>query len=250
MRHPFASKFNDSIECLMIMPEPSPKHRVLAGLAGVARALGNEHRLEIIEHLAQGERSVEALAAMVGLPVANASQHLQQLRRGGVVVARREGRQIVYRLADGPVVGAVSLLRQIAELNLAEVRTVVSDYYSNMDALEPVTNDELLLRLQSGTAMLLDVRPQAEFDAGHIPGALNLPLATLEARIAEIGREREIVAYCRGPYCILSFEAVRLLRGKGYRVRRLDLGFPEWRAEGRPIETGSIESDPSRGGPG
>lgn len=220
----------------MVMAEPSPKRRVLAGLAGVARALGNEHRLEILEHLAQGERSVDALAAVVGLPVANASQHLQQLRRGGLVVARREGRQIVYRLAEGPVVAAITALREIAEANVAEVRTVVSDYYSNMDALEPVTNDELLRRLESGTATLLDVRPEDEFAAGHIPGALNIPLAALETRVTEIGRDRDVVAYCRGPYCILSFEAVRLLREKGYRIRRLKDGYPEWRAEGRKIE--------------
>ena len=220
------------------MSTETPKRQIFASLAAVARALGHEHRLEILEHLAQGERSVEVLATVIGLPVANTSQHLQQLRRGGLVVGRREGRQIVYEIAHGPVVAAVSALRQIAEANLAEVRDVVATYYSNLDAMEPISNAELVQRLDDGTAMLLDVRPVDEYRHGHLPGAINIPLTALESRLAEIARDREVVAYCRGPYCVLSFEAVRLLREKGFDVRRMKDGYPEWLAEGREVVIG------------
>lgn len=213
----------------------TPKHQLFAALAIVAKALGHEHRLEILEHLGQGERSVEALASIVGLPLANVSQHLQQLRRGGLVAGRREGRQIFYRLADGPVVAAVAALREIAETNLAEVRDVLSTYYFNIDAMEPVSSDELTRRIKDGSATLLDVRPADEYRNGHLPGALSIPLGALESRIAEISRDREVIAYCRGPYCVLSFEAVHLLREKGFKVRRMQDGYPEWQAEGREV---------------
>lgn len=214
----------------------TPKRQVYAGFASVARALGHEHRLELLEHLGQGERAVETLAARANLAVANASQHLQQLRRAGLVASRREGKNVLYRLADGPVIDAISALRKVAEHNLAEIRQVAHAYFEKLDSMEPVSRAELMQRLGDGTAILLDVRPEDEFRLGHLPGAMNVSLAKLESRLSELPAGTEIIAYCRGPYCILSFEAVKLLRDHGYQVRRLEDGYPEWRAAGLPVE--------------
>jgi ArsR family transcriptional regulator len=213
----------------------NPKRRLYAQFALVARAIGHEHRLELIEHLGQGERSVEALAALAGLSLANASQHLQHLRRAGLVAARRQGKHVLYRLGDDAVVTLLAALRAIAERSLGEVDRVIAGYFRERDAMEPVSRAELLRRLEEESVTLLDVRPADEFAAGHLPGAVNIPLKQLDRRLRELPRRREIVAYCRGPYCVLSFEAVAALRRKGFRVRRLADGLPEWRAAGLPV---------------
>lgn len=213
---------------------------VRAALAEVAKALGHEHRVELIEQLAQGPRSVEALAERVGLTVANASQHLQQLRRAGLVSTQRDGKRVIYRLADEAEADIVSLLgalRHVAEHTAASMERVVTTYFRARDQLEPVAATELVTRLREGSVVLLDVRPDDEYGLGHLPGALNIPLGQLEQRLAELPRNQEIVAYCRGPYCVLSFEAVAALRAHGFNVRRFEKGFPEWKAAGLPIET-------------
>ena len=212
---------------------------VRAALAEVAKALGHEHRVELIEQLAQGPRSVEALAERVGLSVANASQHLQQLRRAGLVSTQRDGKRVVYRLTDEAETDIVSLLgalRHVAEQTVASMERIVAAYFRARDELEPVAATELLTRLRGGDVVILDVRPQDEYGLGHLPGALNIPLRQLEQRLSELPRKQEIVAYCRGPYCVLSFEAVAELRARGFKVRRLEEGFPEWKAAGLPVE--------------
>lgn len=212
---------------------------VRAALAEVAKALGHEHRIELIEQLAQGARGVEALAARVGLSVANTSQHLQHLRRGGLVAAQRDGKRVIYRLSDDAETDIVSLLgalRHVAEHATAAMERVVRSYFRTRDELEPVAAVELAERLREGSVVLLDVRPSDEYGLGHLPGALNIPLRELEERLAELPREQEIVAYCRGPYCVLSFEAVAALRARGFQVRRFEDGFPEWKAAGLPVE--------------
>jgi ArsR family transcriptional regulator len=213
-----------------------PKQALLAEFAAVARALGSPRRLEMLEHLAQGERGVEALAERVGLSVANASQHLQQLKRAGLVASRRDGKFVLYRLADDSVLALMQALFDVGERNLAQVDRILRSYFAERDNLEPVTRAELLERTRDGLVTVLDVRPADEFAAGHLPGALNMPLSELEARLAELDPAQEIVAYCRGPYCVLSFEAVAALRAHGFKVRRLEDGFPEWRAAGLPLE--------------
>ena len=193
---------------------------VRAALAEVAKALAHEHRVELIEQLAQGPRSVEALAERVGLTLANASQHLQQLRRAGLVSTQRDGKRVVYRLADEvetDIVSLVTALRHVAEHAVASMERIVAAYFRARDELEPVAAPELLARLRQGDA-------------------LNIPLRQLEHRLSELPRRREIVAYCRGPYCVLSFEAVAELRARGFKVRRLEAGFPEWKAAGLPVE--------------
>ncbi|MHA6731606.1 ArsR/SmtB family transcription factor [Devosia sp. A369] len=205
--------------------------------AALARTLGNEHRLELLELLAQGEQSVETLTGKTGLGFANVSQHLQQLRRSGLIVGHRAGKNIVYRLQDGPIIEAVSALRALAAHNVAAVQGLVDTYFTDVDALEPIEPDELLVRMSAESITLLDVRPADEFRAGHLPGAMNIDIAILAERLAELPRDREIVAYCRGPYCVLSLQAVRALRAQGFKVRRLRDGLPEWRAAGHPIET-------------
>jgi ArsR family transcriptional regulator len=217
----------------------TPKQALFAEFASVARALGHPHRLEILEHLAQGERGVEALAGRVGLSVANASQHLQQLRRAGLVTARRDGKFVFYRLTDDGVLRLLAQLRQTAERNLAEVDRIVRGYFADRDSLEPVSPDELLGRVREGLVTVLDVRPTDEFASAHLPGAVNMPLDQLEARLAELDPRQEIVAYCRGPYCVLSFEAVAALRARGFNAHRLEDGLPEWRAAGLPVEAGA-----------
>jgi ArsR family transcriptional regulator len=212
---------------------------VRAALAEVAKALGHPHRVELIEQLAQGPRSVEALAERVGLTVANASQHLQHLRRAGLVGTRREGKRVVYRLSDEAETDIVSLLaalRHVAEQAVASMQRIVTSYFRARDELAPVTAKELVARLREGSVVLLDVRPEDEYGLGHLPGALNIPLRQLQQRLSELPSAHEIVAYCRGPYCVLSFEAVAALRAHGFNVRRFADGFPEWKAAGLPVE--------------
>src|SRR5579863_5695439 len=218
------------------MSSLGPKQRVFAGLAEIAQALGHAHRLELLEHLGQGERSVDDLASRTGLTVANTSRHLQLLRRAALVEGRREGKRVFYRLlGDESVVGLLSALSRVGERNGAEIARVIASYFRARDELEPVSRDELVDRLRSGAATVLDVRPEDEFQQGHLPGALNIPLSQLERRLAELPADQEIIAYCRGPWCVLSFEAVAALRQRGYRARRLEDGFPEWKVAGLPV---------------
>lgn len=228
------------------MSSCSPKQAIFASLAEVAQALGHVHRLELLEHLAQGERSVEELSARAKLSFANTSRHLQILRRARLVEARRSGKHVHYSLAgDAEVVSVVRALGRVGERNVAEVERVMTDYFHARDALEPVTREELLARLQAGLVTVLDVRPEDEFAQGHVAGALNIPIDELERRLAELPVGREVVAYCRGPYCVFSFEAVAALRSCGYLVRRLEDGYPEWKAAGLPVGTSALELTPS-----
>ncbi|MCE8018003.1 metalloregulator ArsR/SmtB family transcription factor [Halomonas sp. MCCC 1A17488] len=211
---------------------------LLDTLAQVARALGNGHRLALLERLAQGDAAVETLANTTDLTIGNASQHLQHLRRAGLVTAQRSGKQMIYRLTDERIVNLLGLLRQVAETNLAEMERLVSRLFAEDDAdgaLEAVGRDELLAGLASGEVTLLDVRPEEEYEAGHLPEAINIPLEQLEDMLGKLPKDREFVAYCRGPYCALSHEAVQRLRQLGYRVRRFEEGYPEWKAAGLPI---------------
>lgn len=221
------------------MSSGSPKLALFTQFAAVAKTLGHAHRLELLEQLAQGERSVEILAQRIGLSTANASQHLQQMRRAGMVAARRDGKFVHYRLADDAVLDLLAALRRIAERNVAEVERIVRSYFHDRDDLEPISRQELLQRSRAGMVTILDVRPEDEFALGHLPGAVNIQLRELEARLAEFDPAQEIVAYCRGPYCVLSYEAVAALRTRGFKVRRLEDGLPEWRAAGLPVVTGS-----------
>ncbi len=217
------------------MSSPGPKQRLYVQFAEIAKALAHPHRLEILELLAQGERHVEALAERSRLSVANASQHLRQMRRAGLLTSRREGKHVFYGLGDRSVLALVAALHRVGERNRAEVRDVLGSYFHERDAMEPVSRKELTRRLKDGLATVLDVRPNDEFGAGHLPEAINIPLGELGRRLRELPKNKEVVAYCRGPYCVLAFEAVALLRKRGYTVRRLEDGFPEWKAAGLPV---------------
>jgi rhodanese-related sulfurtransferase/predicted transcriptional regulator len=219
-----------------MMSSEHPKRAIFEHFAAVARALGSGHRLEILELLAQRERGVDALAELSGLTIANASQHLQQLRRTGLVSARREGKRILYKLADEDVVTLVGALRRIAEGSVGAMEKVMASYFRERDSLEPVSAKELLRRMRKGLVTVIDTRPPEEFDAGHLPGAINVPLRDLKRRLHQLPRDQEIVAYCRGPYCVLSYEAVAALRQRGFKALRLEAGYPEWKAAGLPIE--------------
>ncbi len=220
------------------MPDLSslnPKHAVFAGLAELAKALASPHRIEIIEVLGQGERSVEGVAARVGLSVANASQHLRLMRQSGLLASKRDGKHVLYRLSDPAVVDLLSALGRLGERNQAEVRAVMAGYFHQRDAMEPVSRAELARRMKDGLITVLDLRPADEFAAGRVPSAVNIPLRDLALRLGDLPKDQEIVAYCRGAYCVLAFEAVALLREHGFQVRRLEDGFPEWKAAGLPV---------------
>lgn len=220
------------------MSSLGPKQAVYASLAEICQAIGHAHRLELLEHMAQGPRSVEDLAVLAGLSFANASRHLQILRRARLVETARRGKHVLYSLANGAeVVSLLKALGSVGESNIAEIRETMADYFEARDALAPVTRDELMASLRDSLVTLLDVRPRQEFALGHLPGALNIPLDELDRHLSELPEGREIVAYCRGPYCVLSFEAVASLRARGYHVRRLEDGFPEWKAAGLEVVT-------------
>jgi ArsR family transcriptional regulator len=214
-----------------------PKQALFAQFAVIAKTLGHAHRLELLEQLAQGERSVEVLADRTGLSIANASQHLQKLKRAGLLTARRQGKLVFYALADDGILDVLTALRRVAERNVAEVERIVRSYFDKRDELEPVSRKQLLKLIRAGSVTVLDVRPPDEFALGHLPSAVNIPLRALKGRLAELDPAQDIVAYCRGEYCVLSFEAVALLRARGFKVRRLEDGLPEWRAAGLPIMT-------------
>lgn len=213
------------------------KDRLYGEFARIGKALASPHRLEILEVLAQGERTVESVATETGLSVANASRHLQQLRQAQMVLARRQGLFVHYRLAGAEVISLVLSLRHAAEQHLAEVDRVVRDFFGERDEFEPVTPDELARRMSNGEVVVLDVRPEQEYAAGHIAGALSIPVRDLGDQLADLSRLKQYVAYCRGPYCVYADEAVALLRENGFKAQRLTEGYPEWWLSGRPVHT-------------
>jgi rhodanese-related sulfurtransferase/DNA-binding transcriptional ArsR family regulator len=214
------------------------KDRLYAELGRITRALDSPRRLELLDLLAQVERSVEELAEETALSMANASRHLQILRAARLVEARKEGLRVYYRLAEPGVFEALRAVRSLAEARLAEVDRLVSTYLGARDGLEAVSREELAARLRDGSAVVIDVRPRPEYGAGHIAGALSVPVGEIEQRLPKLPVRKDIVAYCRGPYCVMAYEAVAKLRARGRRARRLAEGFPEWRAAGLPVEAG------------
>ena len=207
--------------------------------ARIGKAVASPSRVELLDLLCQGERGVDALARATGMSMTNTSQHLQALKSARLVETRREGARIFYRLADEEVCRFLSSLRGLARARLAEVEQVVRDYVEHRGELEPVSRAELLARAEQGEVVVLDVRPAEEYAAGHIPGAVSIPLGDLERRLERLPRAAEIVAYCRGPFCLLASEAVELLRTNGFQARRLEDGLPEWRLAGLPVATGA-----------
>ena len=212
------------------------KQDLFAQFARVGKAMSNGNRLELLEFIAQGERSVDELARVSGLSVANTSQHLQLLRQAGLVVSTKKGLKVFYRISGDDVIELFNSLRNVAERHLAEVQQLVSAFLTVKDNLEPVPATELLDRVRNDLVTVLDVRPPEEYQSGHVPGAINIPLSELEKHLDELDSEQEVVAYCRGPHCVLAFEAVARLREKGINARRLQDGFPEWKASGLPVE--------------
>jgi rhodanese-related sulfurtransferase len=208
----------------------NPKREVFQQLARIGTALSSPPRLEFLELVAQGERSVDQLATLTGVSVANTSQHLQKLRQAGLITGRKEGQYVYYRLAGDEVVGLLSALGAVGQTYLAEVERIVRLYFASKDELEPVPAKELLDRAKKGLVTVLDVRPPEEFAAGHLPDAVNIPIYELEKRLSELPKRKEVVAYCRGPYCLMSYDAVQVLRKKGLKARRLEAGLPEWRS--------------------
>jgi rhodanese-related sulfurtransferase len=212
------------------------KQDVHAQLARVGKALSHGNRLELLEFVAQGPRSVDELAGMTRLSVANASKHLQELRRAGLVRARKEGLRVFYEVAGPDVIDLIAALGLVARTRLAEMEQLVRTYITARDELEPIPAAELLQRSKQGLVTVLDVRPAREFAAGHLPGAINVAVENLGRHLGKLPKGREVIAYCRGPYCLLSVDAVALLRTQGYKARRLEDGFPEWKASGLPVE--------------
>jgi rhodanese-related sulfurtransferase/DNA-binding MarR family transcriptional regulator len=212
----------------------NPKRAVFENLARIGAALSSAVRLELLELLAQGERSVEELARLTGATVANTSQHLQKLKAAGLIAGRKEAQFVRYRLAGDEVVRLFDALGATGQAYLADVDRIVRLYFAAKDEMEPVPAADLLERARRGLVTVLDVRPPEEFAAGHLPGAINIPIHELQKRLAELPKRKEVVAYCRGPYCLMSYDAVQLLRGKGLKARRLQDGLPEWRLAGLP----------------
>ncbi len=213
----------------------SPKAALLEEYALIARTLAAPARLMLLEQLAQGARGVEALAEKTGLSVANCSQHLQQLRRAALVTSRREGKAVIYRLTDARTLELMDLLRIVAERNLAQVDRILQGLAGGEEAPEPISREQLAVRLDEGSVTVIDVRPADEYVAGHIPGALNATLAELDQILPSLVPDKEIIAYCRGPYSVYAHQAVAALRKLGLQARRLEGGLPEWREDGRPV---------------
>jgi rhodanese-related sulfurtransferase len=222
------------------------KNELYQQFARVGKALSSPHRIELLDLLAQGERTVESLTEELGLTMGNASAHLQVLREARLVEGRKEGLYVHYRLAGDRVVGLLASLRAVAEEQLADVDRLVKTYLGDRAALDAIGFDELRARLRAGSVVLVDVRPAAEFAAGHIAGAISIPHDELEGRLGELPSDKEVVAYCRGPYCVFADQAIAVLKGRRRKARRLEAGFPEWKSAGLPVATAG--ADRARGG--
>lgn len=217
----------------------SAKHELFEQFARIGKAVSSATRLELLDLLAQGEKSVEMLSRQAGLSVTNTSNHLKELRTTALVATRREGPWVYYRLADPAVYDFLRCLQEVARRQLAEVQKIVRDCFEEPTALEPVGADELRRRIGANEVIVIDVRPGDEYASGHIPGAVSLPVSELERRLSELPRDRDIVAYCRGPYCVLALRAVEILRTRGYRAWRLEDGMPDWRSRGLEVAAGA-----------
>ena len=216
-----------------------PRATLFNRFAAVAKAVAHPLRLALLEQLAQGEHCVQQLADELDIPFANASQHLQQMRRAGLLVSRRHEKFVIYAVSDPAVIGLLASLRAVAERRDAEVRQLVDGYFAGLDSLEPMSRTELLAQARKGHVAIIDVRPEAEYGRAHLPGAISMPLDVLKKRLKQLDPKQTVVAYCRGPYCVLAYEAVALLRERGFDARRLDGGLPEWRLDGLPLEAGA-----------
>jgi rhodanese-related sulfurtransferase len=222
---------------MAVMEKRVFKDKVYSILAGMIKAMANSHRLEIVDLLGHGEKSVEEIAGETNMSVANASQHLQVLKQSNLVQIRRDGNFILYRLANDNVYKSWKDLREIGMENLAEVEKVVKDFRAKKSSLEPVRIDELVSRMKSSNIILLDVRPEQEFNAGHIPDAINIPADQLRSRLGELKKSKQYIAYCRGPFCVFADEAVQLLTQNGFKVKRLEEGFLDWKIKFQPEKT-------------
>lgn len=222
----------------MATPSRRYKDAIYQQFARIGKAIASPRRLELLDLLCQGPRTVEALAHLAGQSLANTSQHLQVLRAARLVESEKDGLYVTYRLAGDEVCDFFRTLRELAELRLAEVERVTREFLEQRDQMEPVDRAALVERARSGEVTVLDVRPREEYRAGHIPGALSVPLAELKSRLTELPRDRDIVAYCRGPYCVLAIEAVETLRAHGFGAVRLEDGVAEWRARGFEVTVG------------
>jgi len=211
------------------------KHELFRHFARIGKAMSSPSRLELLDLLSQGEKTVETLARQAGLTVTNTSNHLRELRTAGLVANRKEGLHVHYRLSDPTVHEFLRCLQEIARRQLAEVREIVREYFQDPESMEPVAMEELMERMKADELVVLDVRPEDEYAAGHIPGALSVQVKELEKRLAELPPGKEVVAYCRGPYCVLSVKAVEILRSRGVRARRLEEGLPDWRERGLAV---------------
>lgn len=212
------------------------KSDLFTQFARVGKALSNANRLELLEFLAQGSRSVESLASVANLSIANTSQHLQLLRQAGLVTSQKQGLKVYYNISGDDVIRLLDSLRDVAERHISDVDKIVNTYLTAKDNLDPIPAAELLERVKQDLVTVLDVRPKEEFDAGHVRGAINIPIEELEHHLKHFDPKQEIVAYCRGPHCILAFEAVEQLRKNGFNAHRLENGYPEWKVAGFPIE--------------
>lgn len=217
------------------------KSDLFTQFARVGKALSNANRLELLEFLAQGTRNVEELANVAKLSVANTSQHLQQLRQAGLVTSQKQGLKVYYSISGDDVIGLFDSLRDVAERHLSDVNQLVNTYLTAKDNLDPIPANELIQMAKEDLVTILDVRPIEEFEAGHVPGAINIPLEELERHIEDLDPSQEVIAYCRGPHCILAFDAVAQLRQKGLQARRLENGFPEWKLAGLPVENIQVD---------
>lgn len=221
------------------------KDAIFEQFARVAAAFASPKRVEIVDLLAQGERTVDSIAGATAMTVANTSRHLQLLRQAGMVTSRREGLHVVYRIADDSVVAGYRGLRTLAESRVGEVGRLAEAFFGQVDGAEPVGVAELLARTEAGEVVVVDVRPRVEFEAGHLPGALSIPLEEMSQRLSELDPNTSIVAYCRGPYCVLAAQAVAQLRAAGLKAERLAAGPPDWHAAGLPLAVGATR-DPGR----
>lgn len=218
------------------MKQNTFKSELFSHFARVGKALSNANRLELLEFLAQGARNVESLAKVANLSIANTSQHLQQLRQTGLVTSQKRGLKVFYSISGDDVIAMLDSLRDVAERHISDVNQLVNTYLTAKDNLDPIPAAELLERVKQNLVIVLDVRPKEEFESGHVQGAINIPIEELEHHLKDFSPDQEIVAYCRGPHCILAFEAVAQLRDYGFKARRLENGYPEWKIAGLPVE--------------